>query len=341
MNNVHDVSKAQAQEISEILSRIKEKGLSSSSDSSIPDVSSGDLNLDSLPSLSAPNDTIPMSVIMGLCEEAIMSMLGMEERKEAVSSGVATLQAHAEERKQINQERIEKLQEQAEKAEKQGFLDKLKQAFSIISCVIQAIAAVAVLASAVIAPNPASIIGAGLLIASTVETIMSTASDGKLSLQNGFAEAAKATGGNEQAAAICGMITSFAIGIAGSVLSGAGAAKTISDAAKLGEVSKLTKFQQIMNNATNIVSAGTQAASSAVNITSAVYEKQIDEIKADSKLLEAILMRIQIAQDLDTKQIEKIMEKATAMAEGVKDVIDDCNSTMQSVLSGGSAPAMA
>ena len=29
------------------------------------------------------------------------------------------------------------------------------------------------------------------------------------------------------------------------------------------------------------------------------------------------------------------------MAEGVKDVIDDCNSTMQSVLSGGSAPAMA
>ena len=38
---------------------------------------------------------------------------------------------------------------------------------------------------------------------------------------------------------------------------------------------------------------------------------------------------------------EKIMEKATAMAEGVKDVIDDCNSTMQSVLSGGSAPAMA
>ena len=56
MNNVHDVSKAQAQEISEILSRIKEKGLSSSSGSSIPDVSSGDLNLDSLPSLSAPND---------------------------------------------------------------------------------------------------------------------------------------------------------------------------------------------------------------------------------------------------------------------------------------------
>ena len=30
------------------------------------------------------------------------------------------------------------------------------------------------------------IIGAGLLIASTVETIMSTASDGKLSLQNGL-----------------------------------------------------------------------------------------------------------------------------------------------------------
>ena len=213
--------------------------------------------------------------------------------------------------------------------------------FLINPAIVSAIAAVAVLASAVIAPNPASIIGAGLLIASTVETIMSTASDGKLSLQNGFAEAAKATGGNEQAAAICGMITSFAIGIVGSVLSGAGAAKTISDAAKLGEVSKLTKFQQIMNNATNIVSAGTQAASSAVNITSAVYEKQIDEIKADSKLLEAILMRIQIAQDLDTKQIEKIMEKATAMAEGVKDVIDDCNSTMQSVLSGGSAPAMA
>ena len=59
MNNVHDVSKAQAQEISEILSRIKEKGLSSSSGSSIPDVSSGDLNLDSLPSLSAPNDKRP------------------------------------------------------------------------------------------------------------------------------------------------------------------------------------------------------------------------------------------------------------------------------------------
>ena len=98
MNNVHDVSKAQAQEISEILSRIKEKGLSSSSGSSIPDVSSGDLNLDSLPSLSAPNDTIPMSVIMGLCEEAIMSMLGMEEVRIAYTgqeSTVVTLKEEA------------------------------------------------------------------------------------------------------------------------------------------------------------------------------------------------------------------------------------------------------
>ena len=332
-------------QVQDIVDKYKSSDAVGSGLQNIPSAAKGTASLGDMPTLESPDNSIPMSVVMGLCDEAIMSMLGMDERKEAVSSGVATLQAHAEQRKEINEERIEKLQEQADKAEKQGILDKLKNVFSIISCVIQAVAAVAAVASAIIAPNPLSIAAAGLLIASTAETIMSTASDGKLSLQNGFAEAAKATGGNEQAAAISGMVFSMGIGVVGGILSGAGAAKSVSDISKVADmttkVNQLSKFQQVMSTGTSVASGLTQVASSSVNIVSAVYEKQLTDIKADAKLLDAILMRIQAAQDMDTEQVEKIMEKTQTIAEGVKSCIDDCSSTMQSVLTGGSAPAMA
>lgn len=305
---------------------------------SVPDIAQKMAFLLEDPKLERPQGNLGEESFVNLgalSTEAIMSMLGFEERKDAVESGTSAIETKRQQRAEINEERIANLKEQADKAEKSGFLDKLKQAFSYIGMALGAIASIAAIVAGGMSGNPLLIAGGVLMLLSTTEQIMSAASGGELSLANGFAQAAKATGGDEQAARIAGMVCAMAIGVAGAIMTGgAGASGAASQAASM-----TTKVTNTISSVTGVISGVNQVASGSVSIAKGVYDYQIANLKADMSDLQAILLRIQQASDLDTEQLKKIMEKSQDMAQGVKEVLDDCNQSLGTVLTG--APAMA
>lgn len=293
-------------------------------------------SLNSIPELEDPSGTIDLKTMRQLCAAALMTLLNLKERQDTVSSGLAALRANAEYRQQVNQERIEKLEEQAEKAKHQSLLDKIKKAFSIIASALELLVAGLAIAATVACPNPATAIGATLLIASSIESIMSSASDGKLSIANACAQNAEAHGRNVTAASIAGSILTICIGLAGTLCSGVGAANSASMTSKL-----FSSGKQIANLSMNITTATVNIGASATGIAEAVNTRDVENIKADTKILEAVLSRLQIAQEFDTRQIEEILERCRAGVETVRNCLKSCNEALKSVATGSSAAVTA
>lgn len=306
----------------------------------VPDASSkDDLNtLLSGPTLEAPDSQfsqMSFPELSALCTEAILSMLGFEERKSAVDSGINAIETHRQQRAEVNQERIENLQEQAKKAEDNSLLSKIKEAFSYIGMALGALAGIGSFILGCCTGNPLLIAGGLMLTLSTAEQIMSTASDGKISLQGLGEYIIDKHGGNKEACMYTCMAITMAIGLIGAGLTAGGAS-----GATLAKLS--TNAQQItaaFQTASNIMNAGNSIVTGSVNIAYAVNSAQLQNIKAEGLDIEAILQRIAVAMELDTEQIKKILEKSNDMAEGVKQILNDCNKTVGAVLTG--APAMA
>ncbi len=319
--------------------KLNEAGQSGKSQSAslTPEIKQLLSQLNEAPKLDAPSGNLAQAGFMelgALSADAIMTMLGFEERKSAVKSGISAIETHRQERAEVNQERIEKLEEQAEKAEKAGLLDKIKQVFSYIGMALGAIAAVASIAIGAMTGNALMIAGGALLMASMVDQIASAASDGKVSLAAGFAAAAKATGGNEQAASMAGSVFSMFLGLAGGLMSGGAGIKSA-----VASGVNAVKIANTVQTASNILNAANSVATGGLTIAKGVYDSQITNLQADSKMLEAILQRIQQASDMDTNQLKKIMERSQEAAGTVKEILQDCNQTLGAVVAG--APAMA
>lgn len=312
--------------------------VNSTTQTTVPDVKASVSTgvADEMPSLSAPTQSLSMSVIAGLSQDAIMQMLGMDERKTAVDSGIATLQAHSEQRQEVLQERIETLQEQADKMKHQSLLDKIKQAFSYIGMALGAIACVATLVAGCATGNPLMIAGGLMMTVALVDQITTTATGGEQGIAAWFGDLAEMTGGNEMAAQIAGQVVSSLFGIVGGVMSGVGAGKVI---ASVADTSKILSVTSKISTAADIANGLTQVGSGAVGIASSVNQYDIINLQADTKVLDGILARIQAAQDLDTENLKKIMEKSQSVVTSVKEMIDDCSASLTTVVTG--APSMA
>lgn len=316
------------------LQQAKKAGVSNTTD--IPDIDQG-FNLSSLsekPSLKAPIATIgdssmSMAALSTLGTEAIMSLLGFEERTSAVNSGKASIEAHREEREAVNQQRIEKLQEQAEKLEKKGLLDTLKKAFSIIGCVLGAIASIGAAVIGGITGNPLMVIGAAMVMVTVVDQAVQLGTDGEKGIVQAIVAQAEKDGNDTKAASIAAQVMMLCIGIVGSLFSGG-----------LGS-SNLGAATQVFTTATNAANGFNMAASGATQIASSVVDYKIENLRADGKELEAILMRIQMASEIDTQQIKDIMDRASNMAQAVNEILNSCNQSLRGVLTANAAPAMA
>lgn len=291
------------------------------------------------PSLDKPSavcSSMSMQTLAGLSSEAIMTMLGFEERKSAVDSGISEIETKRQQRQEINQERVEKLQEQADKLRNASLWDKIKQVFSYIGMALGAIAALGTLVAGVATGNPLLIAGSALMLLSMTDQIASEASDGKVSLSAGIGKLAEKIGGSdsELIGQIVGSVLSALIGVAGAAMTGVAGLK---NAAQVGQ--QLGHIGSKINAITGIASGIASVGSGTASIASSVYQYQVSNLKADTKDLEAILMRIQEASNMDTRQLQDIMEKAQAMTEGVMEMLEDGSHTLGTVLTG--APSMA
>lgn len=330
MTQISSLNNTQGSRISQIDSLLETiTAKAKESCKSLPDIQLlNSLTKDSgLPELDAPKASFSGSAIMNMSQEAMEAIMNMAEREMALDSGKTAIKARAERRKTVNEQRVNDLKEQVEKAEKSSFWDKLVGVFKAIGSIVGIIVGAVAMVAAVSTGNVVMGIGAGLLLLSSLDSAASAISGGKVSIAAGIASIDK----DSAVAKWIGLGISLAIGITGAIMTGVGAAQA---SASLANSLSLTA-----SKVGSAASGFTQVVSGAGGIVSAVYKNDYENLNADIKKLQAILQRLKAADDSDTEQIKKILEKAQSVADGVKKMVDDCNETMHNLVA--ASPSMA
>ena len=327
ISSLNNTQGSQISRIDSLLETITAKAKESCK--SLPDIQLlNSLTKDSgLPELDAPKASFSGSAIMNMSQEAMEAIMNMAEREMALDSGKTAIKARAERRKTVNEQRVNDLKEQVEKAEKSSLWDKLVGVFKAIGSIVGIIVGAVAMVAAVSTGNVVMGIGAGLLLLSSLDSAASAISGGKVSIAAGIASIDK----DSAVAKWIGLGISLAIGITGAIMTGVGAAQA---SASLANSLSLTA-----SKVGSAASGFTQVVSGAGGIVSAVYKNDYENLNADIKKLQAILQRLKAADDSDTEQIKKILEKAQSVADGVKKMVDDCNETMHNLVA--ASPSMA
>ena len=299
----------------------------------LPDIAQKILSEFKAPALERPKGDLPISTISNLSEEALMIMLGAEERKDAVKSGLASLKADAEKRKEINEQKIEKLQEQAEKARESMKMHKIQKAFNILGSIISGLLSIVSIVGGIFTCNPAMVVSGVCGVIGAVDGIVSEATDGKHSIARAIADDMISRGVDKETAEKTGM--GVTMGIAGIGLI-AGIASGFSSAAASTVVKSITNLAL---NAGTITSNVVQVGVGSVKIATAVKDSELENIKADGKELEAILMRLMASTKMDTEMLQAILERTQAQSDGVKQCIEENRKAINSILT--QRPAMA
>jgi hypothetical protein len=301
----------------------------------LPPLSEKELALltDALPKLAVP------FLAGNLSLEELVKAVGMETARITARSGVDTLKAKAAETEEANQKKLEEIQKQLETLHKKAKLGPFMKALKWIGMALGAIAAVATAAIGAVTANPLLIAGAAIMLTMTVNSVMSEASGGKVSISAGVAALARQCGASKEAAQWIGMGVEIGITILGAALSfGAGfagsAAKTAEMAGRAALIAaRVSQFSSLASGLTTMTQGG-------VGIADAVYSSDITKSKATQKELEAILARIVEAQDIETQFLESVLKRAEELLAAVQEIVQG-NVEAQAAILGNQAPAVA
>lgn len=327
----------------------------------------GDMTLNNaLEQLGLPVLSIPVG---SMSLDSLMNAIGNEARRQACKDGVNSLELKAQQQKEVNDKQLEQLAKQLEEMQKKAVLNGFLKAFKIIGMIVGAIASAATIVAGALTGNPLLIAAGCIGMAMTVDTLVSTATDGKVSLMAGFEKLGKAMGMNDETAKwfAFGMqmaIMVVAIGVSlGAGLAGtsSSAAKVGADAAKVGtEVAKVgaqaaqvstqaAQTAQTAQKALNIIlnaqkilnftSAGLGVAQGATTVASAVVDYNVAQTKITTKELEAILERLRESIEMDRALVENEMERANDLMAKVTEIIKGCAETQAAILT--TTPTMA
>ena len=300
---------------------------------SLPPIGEETLLKDTLPKL------LPPLLAGNISLEELVKAVGMETRQVATKTGLEALKAKAAEAEEASNKKIEELQKQLEKLKEKEKLSPFMKALKWLGMALAAIATVAATVVAVATANPLLIAGAAIMVAMLANTIMSEASDGKISLSAGVAELAKKCGASEETAQWIGMGVEIGVSLLGAALSfGAGFSSGVAKA--MENVHKVVTYVAKIAQAVSLVSGLNTIAQGGLGIADAVYTSDITKSKATQKDMEAILARITEAQDIETKFLESVMKRAEELLSAVQDIVEG-NTEAQAAILGSQAPAVA
>lgn len=291
----------------------------------------------SLPTLAQPKLLPPD--LLGLSLEQLVEAVGMQTRQIATKTGVETLKAKAAEREESNKKSIEETQKQLEKLKAQQKLSPFMKALKWIGMALSAVASAVTIAVGVLTANPVLVAAGAILAVMTINSIVSEATDGKVSIAAGVAKLAEACGASEETAKWIGFATEMLITLVGVALSfGAGATAAAAKAADAA--GKVVSIMAKVSSATSVLSGLTTAAGGGLNIASSVYDYQITNSKAAQKELEAILERLRTAIETETDFLESVMKRAEELLADVKEIVEGNNEAQTAILT-AQAPSAA
>lgn len=321
----------------------------------------GDMTLNkALEQLGLPVLSIPVG---SMSLDSLMSAIGNEARRQACKDGVNSLELKAQQQKEVNDKQLEQLAKQLEEMQKKAVLNGFLKAFKIIGMIVGAIASAATIVAGALTGNPLLVVAGCIGMAMTVDSILSEATDGKVSLMAGFEKLGKAMGMNDEAAKwfafgmqmaimVVAIGVSLGAGLAGTSSSaakvGADAVKVGTEVAKVGaEVAKVgaQAAQKAINvilaaqKILNFTSAGLGVAQGATTVASTVVDYNVAQTKITAKELEAILERLRESIEMDRALVENEMERANDLMAKVTEIVKGCAETQAAILT--TTPAMA
>ena len=258
----------------------------------------------------------------GLSLETLAQMISNETRTQATKDGVASIDAKGKERAEINEKKLEEIMDRLDSMKSKGILDVFKKIFSWVGVIVGAIASVATIVAGAATGNPLLIAGGAVMLTMSINSAVSMATDGKVSISAGIAAGLKACGVPEDIAGYVGMACELAITIVGIGLTMGGS------------------FGSAATTSAQTLSKVADIALKSSNIAGSVYDYKISTSYADTKELEAILERIQQAQDMELDFLKGVMERAEKMLEDVNNIIEGCTESQTAILT-NVAPTMA
>lgn len=215
----------------------------------------------------------------GLSLETLAQMISNETRTQATKDGVASIDAKGKERAEINEKKLEEIMDRLDSMKSKGILDVFKKIFSWVGVIVGAIASVATIVAGAATGNPLLIAGGAVMLTMSINSAVSMATDGKVSISAGIAAGLKACGVPEDIAGYVGMACELAITIVGIGLTmGGSSASALSSARQT-----LSKVAEMTLKVTNIASSVVQMGSGATNIAGSVYDYKISTSYADTK----------------------------------------------------------
>lgn len=326
-----------------------------------------------LPDLELPTVTLTMG---GLSLESLLEAVGFEQRRTETRAGIASMEAHAQERAMANEEKLQSIQEQLEKSRSRGFLDGLLKAFKYIGMALAAVASVAMIAvgaaGAAAGGSGVALIALGVAsMALLVSSITEEATGGKAGFSPGFiiGKIMEACGASESAVAWTKMavdlactialtVASFGVGAVGgagkaartagsaastaasTAASAKGAAAAADVAAATAKAAQTVKHVAgIVARATSAMSAGMGMMQAGTGIASAVNERDMSYLKAQQKRLEAILEKIALANELDMEHLKEMLRRTEQTLQTVSEIVQEGVQTNTAIMTGN--PAMA
>lgn len=266
-----------------------------------------------------------------LSAEVLAELLQASDKKNMVAGSLNQIEVNAQKRREENNARMEELNNKIKELEKQEKMSPIKKVFSKLSNLLAIIGAALTLAIAIACPNPLTIAAATLAIITTVDGMMDTLSDGKISLTAGITKLCVVAGAPSDIASYIAQGTKLALTIA-TVVTGLCSANSAKAAEAIAQV------VQIVENGEKVVNTGLGIAGSLIGIAQTVSEFNVANANANLKDIQSILDKLKASDDVEVNKLKEKLQNSNSMLQHVQKIYEDTNSALSKA---ASAPLMA
>jgi len=258
-----------------------------------------------------------------LSVDVLVQAIGFAQRRVSIQKSADQIKVKGDEQKEINDKKLQEIAKKLEELAKKNKLNGFLKAFRWIGAIFGTIASAVTTVVGVVTGNPVMVAAGVLGLVSSIDSIVSLASDGKKSLSVLFTKWGKAMGMSDETAQkfSLGMtvglaVATMAVGIGAGV---SGLAKGVESASKalqtLKNISSICTF----------VNSGVAATTAGLQIGNTVVDHRIAKTHISQKEFEAMLEQLREAQKMLKEFIEAEMKRNEALMTAVKEIIDDMN----------------
>lgn len=287
-----------------------------------------------LPTLEAPAHALSI--------ERLVAAIGNEMRRQGVREGLDAIDSQAQEIDQKYSEKLAEIAKGIDKKENQSIWDKICKVFRCIGMALGFIASIATIAAGSAMGNPALIVAGVAALLLTIDSVVSEATGGKVSLSAGFTELGKVFGLSDNTAKWFGFGMNMALTVAAVAISFGGAAASSAASAVRGATDLGAKLLNITSKASVVTNIGQGVVGVGTGVSNAVLASinyDIEQIKARKVDIEAILERMRADMETSEEFVEHELEVANDLMEKVTEISQNCAQTTAAVLT--NAPATA